>query len=205
MFSERLGVSSTLLLLLVLEGRLDDHGFSGLRLRTARERDATRSHTAMRGNCTTEVEPVLPDCCMLVQPEKSLDLLVGVRQEGLDDGVNGDHAPAGITPRRRRGPGAGLIDAWASSRHWSAPSKVPSSLTVFRSTPGSYPSDVPMRRCSRGVQLCMGLEARRVLGGLQSGDRQRRSWSVYVARVVAILGSPWRALRWVLRQVRLRG
>jgi len=37
-----------------LEGRLDDHGFSGLRLRTARERDATRSHAAMRGHCTTE-------------------------------------------------------------------------------------------------------------------------------------------------------
>jgi hypothetical protein len=39
------------------EGRLDGHGFSGLRLRTTRERDATRSPTAMRGNCSTEDEP----------------------------------------------------------------------------------------------------------------------------------------------------
>jgi len=39
------------------EGRLDGHGFSGLRLRTSRERDATRSPTAMRGNCSTEDEP----------------------------------------------------------------------------------------------------------------------------------------------------
>jgi hypothetical protein len=39
------------------EGRLDNHGFSGLRLRTTRGRDATRSPTAMRGNCSTEDEP----------------------------------------------------------------------------------------------------------------------------------------------------
>ena len=39
------------------EGRLDGHGFSGLRLRTTRERDATRSPTAMRGNCSPEDEP----------------------------------------------------------------------------------------------------------------------------------------------------
>jgi len=71
--------------LLVLEGRLDDHGFSGLRLRTARERDATRSHTAMRGNCTTEDEPGTA-VCMLVQPKKSLDPFVVVRQEGLGGG-----------------------------------------------------------------------------------------------------------------------
>ena len=42
---------------LILGRRLDGHGFSGLRLRTARERDATRSPTAMRGNCSTEDEP----------------------------------------------------------------------------------------------------------------------------------------------------
>jgi hypothetical protein len=33
------------------------HGFSGLRLRTSRARDATRSPTAMRGNRSTEDEP----------------------------------------------------------------------------------------------------------------------------------------------------
>jgi len=39
------------------KGRLDGHGFSGLRLRTSRVRDATRSPTAMRGNRSTEDEP----------------------------------------------------------------------------------------------------------------------------------------------------
>src|SRR5213594_1314534 len=37
--------------------QLDGHGFSGLRLRTSRERDATRSPATMRGNCSTEDEP----------------------------------------------------------------------------------------------------------------------------------------------------
>ena len=44
---------------LAFEGRLDSHGFSGLRLRTTHQQGATRSHTAMRGNCTTEDEPEL--------------------------------------------------------------------------------------------------------------------------------------------------
>jgi len=35
----------------------------------------------MRGNCTTEDEPGTASCCMLVQPEKSLDLFAVVRQE----------------------------------------------------------------------------------------------------------------------------
>ena len=65
---------------MALEGRLDDHGFSGLRLRTTRERDATRSHAAMRSHCTTEDEPGAASYCMFVQPEKSLDLFAVVRQ-----------------------------------------------------------------------------------------------------------------------------
>ena len=66
--------------MLALEGRLDNHGLSGLRLRTTRKRDATRSHAAMRGNCTTEDEPGTASYCMLVQPEESLDLFAVVRQ-----------------------------------------------------------------------------------------------------------------------------
>jgi len=46
------------------------------------EGDATRSHTAMRGNCTTEDEPGTTDYFMLVQPNESLDLLEVVRQGG---------------------------------------------------------------------------------------------------------------------------
>ena len=64
------------------EGRPDNHGFSGLRLRTARQRDATRRHASMRGNCTTEDEPGTASYCMLVQPKESLDLLAVVRQVG---------------------------------------------------------------------------------------------------------------------------
>ena len=44
------------------------------------EGDATRSHTAMRGNCTTEDERGNADYDMLVQPNKSLDLFEVVRQ-----------------------------------------------------------------------------------------------------------------------------
>ena len=69
---------------MALEGRLDDHGFSGLCLRSARERDATRSHAAMRGHCTTEDEPGNADYFMLVQPKESLDLFEVVRQVGAD-------------------------------------------------------------------------------------------------------------------------
>src|SRR5262249_53259448 len=68
--------------LLILEGRLDNHGLSGLRLRTTRQRAATRSDAAMRGNCTTEDEPGTASYCMLVQPKESLDLLAVVRQVG---------------------------------------------------------------------------------------------------------------------------
>ena len=46
------------------------------------EGDATRSHTAMRGHCTTEDEPGITDYVMLVQPRESLDLFAVVRQEG---------------------------------------------------------------------------------------------------------------------------
>ena len=45
------------------------------------EGDATRSHTAMRGNCTTEDEPGNADYFMLIQPRESLDLFAVVRQE----------------------------------------------------------------------------------------------------------------------------
>jgi hypothetical protein len=58
---------------LAFEGRLDSHGSSGLRLRTARERGATRSHAAKRGNCTTEDEPEVTDsyCMARSAQEKS--------------------------------------------------------------------------------------------------------------------------------------
>jgi hypothetical protein len=59
----------------------------------ARERDATRSHTAMRGNCTTEDEPGNVDYFMLVQPRESLALFRPFRE---GDRLNGDRAPAGI-------------------------------------------------------------------------------------------------------------
>jgi len=36
----------------------------------------------MRGNCTTEDEAGTVSYCMLVQPNESLDLFAGVRQEG---------------------------------------------------------------------------------------------------------------------------
>src|SRR5262249_44705825 len=89
--------SRSFIRVLLLEGRLDNHGFSGLRLRTTRQRDATRSHTAMRGNCTTEDEPRdTASYCMLVQPEESLDLFAVVCQERWGDGLDADHAPAGI-------------------------------------------------------------------------------------------------------------
>jgi hypothetical protein len=50
------------------------------------EGDATRSHTAMRGNCTTEHEPGNADYFMLVQPRESLDLF------GRSPGVLGRRA-----------------------------------------------------------------------------------------------------------------
>jgi hypothetical protein len=34
----------------------------------------------MRGNCTTEDEPGIASCCMLVKPEESLDLFAVVCQ-----------------------------------------------------------------------------------------------------------------------------
>src|SRR5262249_7028329 len=58
--------SRSFIRVLLLEGRLDNHGLSGLRLRTTRQRDATRSHTAMRGNCTTEDGPGTATYCLMV-------------------------------------------------------------------------------------------------------------------------------------------
>ena len=46
------------------------------------EGDATPSHTAMRGNCTTEDEPGTADYDMLVHPRESLAAFEVVRQEG---------------------------------------------------------------------------------------------------------------------------
>jgi hypothetical protein len=36
----------------------------------------------MRGNCITEDEPGTANCCMLVQPDESLDLFAVIRPEG---------------------------------------------------------------------------------------------------------------------------
>jgi len=43
---------------------------------------ATRSHTTMRGNCTTEDEPDIASYCMAFQPKESLDLFAVLRLRG---------------------------------------------------------------------------------------------------------------------------
>src|SRR5262245_27795127 len=92
-----------LLLCSFRKGGLDNHGLSGLRLRTARERDATRSHAAMRGHCTTEDEPGTASYFMLVQPKESLDLFAVVRQGGAEPEHAEEHpGPAPGDAERRR-------------------------------------------------------------------------------------------------------
>ena len=52
------------------EGRLNGHGFSGLRLRTARERDATRSLPQRATTAPLRTSRVPPATAWLVQPAR---------------------------------------------------------------------------------------------------------------------------------------
>src|SRR5215510_2285081 len=67
--------------LLVQEGRAGQPRPQWTTAQDDPQRDATRSHAAMRGNCTTGDEPGTASYYMLVQPEDSLVLFVTRRRK----------------------------------------------------------------------------------------------------------------------------
>src|SRR5215471_6219003 len=110
-----------LLLFSFRKGGLDNHGLSGLRLRTTRLWDATRSHAAMRGHCTTEDEPGTASYDMLVQPTDSLVLFVFLREPACTAADGGGCLASRYPARNASTRASTTIQAVTKARNFQAP------------------------------------------------------------------------------------